>query len=116
MSDTQAEALRRFRASLAGHALTTSEKAAVLIALDKCADEMERLTEWQPIASAPKDGTKILAWCVHQNAKYASSAERETWEGPVVARWIEFNGGGWSWNGHFGHFTHWMPLPLPPNA
>ena len=40
-------ALRRFRAAIAGHALTVSEKAAVLIALDKCADEIDRLEkEW----------------------------------------------------------------------
>lgn len=43
MHDTRPEALRRFKASLTGHALTTSEKAAVLIVLDKCADEMEKL-------------------------------------------------------------------------
>lgn len=40
----QAHELREFRASLTEHALTTAEKAAVLITLDECADAMERLS------------------------------------------------------------------------
>lgn len=73
-----------------------------------------RVTEWQPIESAPKDETTILAWCVHDNAKYSKDAIAEGWAGPVVTRWIDFQGGGWTWHGHCGVFTHWMPLPTPP--
>ena len=40
---TGPDALRAFRKAIAGHPLTVSEKGAVLIVLDRCADEMERL-------------------------------------------------------------------------
>lgn len=71
--------------------------------------------EWLPIETAPKDETDILAWCVHPNAKYAgTSASRSDWQSPVVTRWIEHNGGGWTWHGLCGQFTHWRPLPAPP--
>lgn len=67
---------------------------------------------WQPIETAPRDGTFILAWCVHP---YASSmTSPEDYVGPVIAWWIDHNGGGWVWHGHLGNFTHWRPLPAPP--
>jgi hypothetical protein len=68
---------------------------------------------WRPIESAPKDGTPILAFCVHPNARYAGEDAAE-WAEIVVTRWIDFNGGGWTWNGICGVHTHWMPLPAPP--
>jgi len=72
---------------------------------------------WQSIETAPKDGTLILAWCVHYNARYAKTdEERALWAGPVVAHWTDFNHGGWVWHGHVGAFTHWMPLPPPPSV
>ena len=68
--------------------------------------------DWRDIASAPKDGTRILAWCVHPNDRYASD---DSYRGPVVAHWIDHNGGGWTWYGHLGQFTHWRPLPPAPS-
>lgn len=69
---------------------------------------------WQPIETAPKDGRPILAWCVHDNAQYADAEHQDDWCGPVVARWTDFNHGGWTWHGHCGQFTHWMPLAAAP--
>lgn len=69
---------------------------------------------WATMDSAPKDGTDVLLWCVHANAKMAR--DKSLWVGPVVGRWIEHNGGGFSWDGHMGELTHWMPLPQPPAA
>ena len=83
--------------------------------LDLLREENERrkadaeLIEWQPIETAPKDGTDILVM---------------TGETMHVVRWINIHGDFDYWtvddNKH-GPFTlrgkaptHWMPLPDPP--
>ena len=61
--------------------------------------------EWQPIETAPKDGTRVLV------------VERGT---VSIADW--FDGNGWEpgacwWatdSGSLRDVTHWMPLPEPP--
>lgn len=54
---------------------------------------------WQPIETAPKDGTWILL--LHENHST-----------PTVGRWID---GGWfSDDGLKWPSTHWMPLPAAP--
>ncbi len=86
------------------------------------------MSEWQPIDTAPKDGTKILGW---------AADEEDGWEIMVVS-WAEaqhdpeseFAEHDAGWNGRIlypGHLsndddpcpptftiTHWMPLPEPP--
>lgn len=75
--------------------------------------------QWQPIATAPKDGTRVLL-----------SPARWTAEGTVsgyyaAGLWLIESG---DVNGHIRAFTdpdedarhwpflHWMPLPAPPEA
>jgi hypothetical protein len=59
----------------------------------------ETMSEWQPIETAPKDGTVILAWRKHATI-------------PMIVR---FYYGEWDSDGvHVSHLTHWMPLPEPP--
>lgn len=65
--------------------------------------------EWQPIKTAPKDGTMILVWpsrawieeCDKGEVVYWD-VEEETWAGygPLAD---DYTGP-----------THWMPLPEPP--
>lgn len=69
---------------------------------------------WQPIETAPKDGTRVLLWIVHCNAKYATSPFEEGWIGACIGSWSEHNGGGFTWYGIYGTPTHWRPLPAPP--
>lgn len=73
-------------------------------------------SKWQPIATAPKDGTQLLGYC-----DYAQNG-RAFW----VAMWIddadELDGGFWLDAGKQDSMsrdaepTHWQPLPEPPDA
>ena len=66
---------------------------------------------WQPIDTAPKDGTSVLIAFVEKGHP----------QKPFVGE-AEFRGTGWWWpNDYEGGCitpapTHWMPLPDPPNA
>ena len=99
------------------------------------------MSGWQPIETAPRDGTPILGWCVHAADPYFAGPTSLTLygahveglshvaDGPHVLVW----GGGWqdSWEDGGGNLpdwwfrlgsefeeaanpTHWQPLPAPP--
>ena len=65
------------------------------------------MNEWQPIETAPKDGTPILmwdgdmiyviSWYVPQNTRYPAQ-----WREADGKRYCDYDP------------THWMPLPEPP--
>lgn len=81
--------------------------AALLSAIDAPAPQ------WQPIESAPKDGTPILA-C------YAPHYETNGFL-PVAVRWRAYHPnarGNEEWRDSSGAkvraITHWQPLPAPP--
>ena len=71
------------------------------------------LDEWQPIETAPKDGRFVVLWMVHANAAYSKDPVEEGWACPVIAKWIDDNGGGWTWHGLCGVPKAWAALPLP---
>jgi hypothetical protein len=60
---------------------------------------------WQPIDTAPKDGTRILLW---------------TEDRVVIGRWYDNALFGLGWRHDDGNFTepdgmtHWMPVPGKP--
>lgn len=58
------------------------------------------MSDWQPIETAPKDGTEVLAW----DGSYLWIVEymTGTWLTPRDEGWMRL------------HVTHWMPLPEPP--
>lgn len=68
------------------------------------------LTDWQPMLTAPLDGTEVELIIRHNNWIYASAKDREQWEQIVSARWIDFNGGGWTWHGMAGMPVGWRLL------
>lgn len=82
-------------------------------ALDETLAELKRLQEamqWQPIETAPqgndrKKGPRILLW-------------RKGLAFPVIGWWDPVGVGLWDSNDFEGRisFTHWMPLPQPPEG
>lgn len=91
---------------------------------DQLAKAEQRVAEWQPIETAPKDGTHILGWCAEFGARETKmnfygegSIGHANWKsgkGPRESGWDctePKNGWGLNWNP-----THWMPLPKAPNG
>jgi hypothetical protein len=72
------------------------------------------MSEWQPIETAPKDGTKILLGYfpdpVYEGASVMRSWEVAFWHG-IHRKWC-----GRELLNSEGYFspTHWMPLPEYP--
>jgi len=69
---------------------------------------MGEMSEWQPIETAPKDGTGILVCdaAIAGGSMNVVSYTNEDW--PQVWETQEFS------VYHVDAFTHWMPLPEPP--
>lgn len=62
---------------------------------------------WQPIETAPKDGTRFLV------CREPGDSDLE------IVEWATHRPeGGWyngDWTYELDSFTHWMPLPDPPS-
>lgn len=78
------------------------------------------MSEWQPIETAPRDGTEVILGSLAQTYKGAPVPPRVT-----IGYWTqddepeyEYCDPYWmSWDGGFTKEnppTHWMPLPPPP--
>ena len=72
-------------------------------------------TGWQPIATAPRDGTRLLL-AVFREGDYVNIGvgawefiETSEWDGIKVYDWAEYAGST-------EEPSHWMPLPAPPEA
>lgn len=69
------------------------------------AERVRVLEEWQPIETAPKDGSWFLAWAQRDSSPYRVS-------------WGRNHNGQLTWCTMFGSFfegylTHWKPLDPP---
>lgn len=77
-----------------------------LLILHNYVVQQRATTDWQPIETAPKDGTRILAW-------------NSGWEQPTIAHWYSYPGGSNNrWDNDDGVElcpTHWMHLPPGPS-
>jgi len=122
-----ADRIAELEAKLANFGGRVQSDVYVLSLLTKI-DELEAKHQWQPIETAPKDGTEIFIY-------------RYGWPWAPVAKWVEYPGNpvldeneqdtwmyGWLFNewftpgnedGWLGWSddempTYWMPLPEPP--
>lgn len=69
--------------------------------------EARRQQRWQPIETAPRDGTEMLGGRLYEGVQ-------KTWFSGRRQRWLYWTANGTdasSWDP-----THWMPLPTPPEA
>lgn len=57
--------------------------------------------KWQPIETAPRDGTRVLIWSPEDAATFACAFEAGRWQTGV-------------WRAKPVPYTHWMALPSPP--
>lgn len=62
--------------------------------------------DWQPISTAPKDGTWMLTW---RNG----IINQTRWQGEITGGGMAWGGKGWQYP-DWSLPTHWMPLPEPP--
>ena len=86
-----------------------ADNARLKAELEHIQAELQRLTTWQPIETAPRDGTAILGcqgWCIEVTAYHKGTKPYHRKEAWVVANDDE---------GYAQDFqpTHWMPLPNP---
>jgi hypothetical protein len=94
--------------SLSGRATRPADEAAISVA---SSPEASIPNAWQPIDTAPKDRVVLL---------YVP--DMGNWpDDPAIVTAIWGDGQGWVDNGMahcatYGHPTHWMPLPEPPQS
>jgi hypothetical protein len=62
------------------------------------------MSEWQPIETAPKDGTDILVWM------FGNSMAVVFYDDNLDHPWHTMDGPAY----HKEAPTHWMPVPEPP--
>lgn len=73
------------------------------------------MDDWQPIETAPMDGTDILCFCVEPEFE----GEENPWTEMRVCFYGILTEGESCWMSHYGYIqrpTHWMSLPKPPIA
>ena len=84
--------------------------SAILAALRTAGFVIEQ--GWQPIETAPMDGTRILAWITHRVSDNGKKVDI-----PTVVSWWGHDADCWVEDGYDTvHPTHWRPLPTPPEG
>jgi len=68
-------------------------------------------SQWQPISTAPKDGTDVLCVCMEASKGYEKHIGTM-----AVDAWRERYSGFGQFNGSLWPATHWMPLPAAPKG
>jgi activating signal cointegrator 1 len=69
----------------------------------------DEILPWRAMDTAPKDGTEVDVIFRHRNWQYAEGDAKAQWQAVQRAHWIDFNEGGWVWNGMCGTPIAWRP-------
>lgn len=74
------------------------------------------MTEWRPIDSAPKDGTRILVASngLVDTAYWATVSGNANCWGQDYTGWVNYDSEDPFYSVFYDGATHWMPLPDPP--
>lgn len=71
--------------------------------------------EWQPIETAPKDGTTVIIGRDMGDFGFVRGYGRfDGKDGSFLSGWISHGFSEYHGNLGLAHPTHWMPLPEPP--
>jgi hypothetical protein len=70
----------------------------------------ERFTDWQPIETAPKDGTRVDLWCIPSFGH--SGRVSDCWFS--IGKWWMDDAFGNDCRSEVANAVHWMPVPEPP--
>lgn len=96
----------------------------VLTDLRKEFAELKKQNQWQPIETAPKDGTEVFVYDAADKkiyrAKWYLDEEVQEWDAEdLEAGFYELNKCFENYDDYFmalGNPTHWMPLPKAPEV
>lgn len=72
------------------------------------------MSEWQPIETAPKDGTEVILWLGHPFSRIKHARWFDGWEMWIHAEDPTPNENDDMWGTGSLVPTHWMPLPERP--
>ena len=75
------------------------------------------MSDWQPIETAPKEGTRILLTANGRVTIGFWATDAVIFEGGEGPHWVEFECEDFYYSRHLIDAdtpTHWMPLPEPP--
>ena len=75
------------------------------------------MSEWQPIETAPRDGTQVLLWGSYNQSVCVGAWRRGGWDAMHEgSRVIESESDFGTDYKKCDPPSHWMPLPEPPAA
>lgn len=115
MSHPQAAKLMKVADKIALGTMPTDRDIDTLHRAAAELDRLHALTAWQPIETAPKDGTNIRAYGTRHGSWGYSEDELVSidaaWHG-TGRRWIDVRDQAFIQRRFTP--THWMPLPTPP--
>jgi len=72
------------------------------------------MEEWQPIETAPRDGTGVLLFDNEIHEGFWDELDYDEFRGAPITGW-SYGALSWIDDTNFSP-THWMPLPKPPST